>query len=578
MHYLLNPYVHIVENRLFPGTIQYGIFHQLTGELTQPSEGVRTLLLAAKLGSRIAFNHEYFNPLDEDAIQIRKLIHNEFLISDDSDPLASFVDQYVVRPRQNPAVAYRSEEGETILVRTSMSHRTYSPKRGEVPVVLKETLSQVAAEVFVLADGTKSLREIFKAKGGTSDANPFVEPGFKEAIDFLTDPERQLIKFTSENQDLDNPYKPFNTVPRNLYHSSRWQDQAEGTIFDFHVEGIEDARWEFDFIEPTINHSFRFPSEALGGLDYGSRFCLATLNLDVVPLLAKTDNLKVLEVGGGTGSFARSFLRHARELRTATGNEVRLNYYIMDLSPALISNQKEMLSGFSVEHFQQDATKLNLPGHAFDLILANEVIADFPTADVQRFRDEAEGRSGEGTMRWHGEGAYYMEKYDLSDDGAPQSFLINAGTFHFIERVWEHLSPGGTLILTEYGSASRYAVPSYHLNHAEYSIHFGHLEACAKKVGFDCRILMLKEFLGIVDDVLMLDGQEEHLLCLNHVLGKYGISLPYALISKTEFEQRLAGVGDRIGLTGVTFSPLRSGFHFGPNFQEFMVLIMSKPQ
>lgn len=571
MYYRLNPYVHLVENRLYPGTIEYGIFHQFTGEVAQPGDDLRALLLATKQGSRITFNSEDRNRHDADAVLIRKLIAHEFLLSDDVDPLASFVDQYAVRPRQNPAAAYRSQKGETILVRTSMLHRTYSPKRGEMPVLIEETLTAAAAKVFVLADGTKSLREIFKATGG-GDANPFADPEFKKAIEFLTSPERQLIKFTSQNQGFDNPYQPCNTVPRNLYHSSQWQEQSEGTIFDFHVEGIEDARWEFDFIEPTVNHSFRFPSEALGGLDYGARFCLAALNREVVPLLDQKDDLRVLEVGGGTGSFARSFLRQAVELRPSTGTGVGLNYNIMDLSPALIRSQELMLSGFSVEHFRQDATKLNLPGQVFDLILANEVIADFPIAEVQRVRDER------GELRWQGEGAYYMEKYDLSDDGAPQSFLVNAGSFHFIERAWEHLAPGGTLILTEYGGPSTYAVQSYHLNHAEFSIHFGHLEACAKKVGFHCRLLTLKEFLGIDEDVLMLDGQEEHIACLNQVLEQYSVSLPYALISKTEFTQRLAGVGDRIDLTGVTFSPLRSGFHFGPNFQGFMVLIMNKPQ
>ena len=91
--------------------------------------------------------------------------------------------------------------------------------------------------------------------------------------------------------------------------------------------------------------------------------------------------LEVLEVGGGTGSFARAFIKQAASLN-ATG----VNYHILDLSPALMENQRKILSELLPEsrHFQQDATEFDLPGHTFDLIISNEVIADFPVASVQR--------------------------------------------------------------------------------------------------------------------------------------------------------------------------------------------------
>ena len=154
---------------------------------------------------------------------------------------------------------------------------------------------------------------------------------------------------------------------------------------------------------------------------------------------------------------------------------------------------------------------------------------------------------------------------------------MNAGAFQFIERAWEHLAPGGTLIISEYGAARRYPEQSYHLNHEEFSIHFGHLAACAGKVGFHSRLLTLKEFLAMDDQVLVLDGREEHLICLNHVLEKFGETLPYAVITKTEFEKRCQGIAEQIGLTGFSFSPLWRGYHFGPRIDDFMVLIMNKP-
>jgi len=236
----------------------------------------------------------------------------------------------------------------------------------------------------------------------------------------------------------------------------------------------------------------------------------------------------------------------------------------------LMASQRKILAELLPEsrHFQQDATEFDLPDHTFDLIISNEVIADFPVASVQRNNDG----------KWQGDGAYFLDKYELSDKDAPDAFVVNAGVFRFIERAWKHLRPGGTLIVSEYGSDHLYPAASFNLNHDEFTIHFGHVVACAAKVGFQCRLMTLKEFLGFDDNVLVLDGREEHLLCLNHVLKNYGEVLPYAVISKLDFEQRCRSVVEQTGLIGYSFSPLHKGFHFGPNLRDFLVLIMHKPE
>ena len=537
--YGINPYISFVESRLIPGVVQRAVFHRLTGELVEPDERVRSLLLAAKSGTRLSIN--------EADLQLRQLVQMEFLIPEDHDPLAVLADQYVTRPIQNPAIVYRSKTGAWILVRTSMVHTVYSRKRDELPEIIEETLSPVAADILLMADGSKTLRQIYNELR-------IDESEFRSAIDFLTTQERQLIKFTLRLQDLNEPYSLVNILPRNLYHSERKDGDA---IIDFHLSGIEDASWEFDLIEPTVNHCFRFPHEVLGGLDYGSRFCLATLKPEVVPLINKSAALEVLEVGGGTGSFARAFLHQAASL-----NRTSINYHILDLSPALMASQGKILSELLPErrHFQQDATEFDLPDHTFDLIISNEVIADFPVASVQ------------------GEGAHYIDKYSLSTRNAPASAVVNLGAFRFIERAWKHLNPGGTLIVSEYGAEDLFPTQCYHLNHEEYSIHFGHLAACAEKVGFQCRLLTLKEFLGMDDDVLVLNGREEHLLCLNYVLKNYGEVLPYAVISKSDFEERCERIVEETGLIGYSFSPLHKGYHFGPPIKDFLVLIMHKPE
>jgi SAM-dependent methyltransferase len=453
-----------------------------------------------------------------------------------------------------------------------MAQRIYSPRKDELPPIVDAEMTPVEAKIFRQADGTRSLREIIESCN-------IEATDFREAINNLTSPKRQLIKFTRRSEDLSDPFCPCNTVPRNFYHASRWgqseDNPVDHSIIDFHLRGIEDASWEFDLIEPTINHAFRFPSEALGGLDYGARFCMATLKSDLLPLLHNSAQLQVLEVGGGTGSFARSFIDQARSLKTPRGRPLEIKYQIMDLSPSLIQSQRQKLADVvpAVMHFQQDATNFNLPNQKIELIIANEVIADFPVAWVERKRGEGDDLR----HSWEGEGARDLEKYGLDEPTNGEAFLVNAGVFRFIERAWEHLSPGGVVIMSEYGRVDRFPAQSYHLNHEEFSIHFGHVQKCARKVGFECRLLLLKDFLEVDDQVLMLDGQEEQIQCLNYVFQKHGSSLPYALISRNEFQQLFQGLVDRIGLTGFSFSPLASGFHYGPRLDDFMVLIMTKP-
>ena len=452
----------------------------------------------------------------------------------------------------------------------------FSPRLGELPAIIEEELPPPADQIFLYADGTLTLRDM---SAGLDAENAFKDPhsmGFEKAINFLTAPSRQLIKFAPDAQHLNNPYKPFNSVPRNLSHSFKIElDQnLPERLNDFHQNAIADASWEFDWIEPTLNHAFRFPSDVFEGQDYGSRFRNATLSAEIMTF-PTTSPLEVLEVGGGTGSFAVSFLRQASQVSQTSTSPVTLNYHIVDLSPALMVNQQALHSALptKVTYLQQNAVELDIPGCEFDLIMANEVIADFPTAEVTR----VQAGPGLPNSTYHGAGAEYILKYDLPVADAPEHFHVNAGVFDFIERAWNHLKPDGAVVLSEYGGDT-YPVRQSHLNHDEYSIHFGHVMASASKIGFKCRLVTLKQFLNLNDDVLTLDGSAEHILCLNYVLQKFGSTLPYAAISKREFQARFQEITEQIGLVGPTFSPLKAGFHYGPKVNEFKVLILKKPQ
>jgi 2-polyprenyl-3-methyl-5-hydroxy-6-metoxy-1,4-benzoquinol methylase len=561
--YRLSPFVSFIESHLHPDPSRYGVFHRLTGEVVEPAPAVLSLLQAMKMGKGVAFNGQDLEAWGEDGRQISRLIDKEFLMPLQHDALSSFVDYYVVRPLQNPAVTFQPETGATILVRISMAERVYSPERGKLPPIFEERISPLATQLLLSADGTKTLRQVLSEL--QRENNSAVEDKeFRDAIEFLTKPERQLIKFSPTTENLADPFQPANIVPRNFYHSSRWaQHEDAKSIADFHVEGIDDATWEFDIVEPTVNHALRFPSDLLAGLDYGSRFFDAAFSAAIVTARSLENSFDVLEVGGGTGSFARSFIERGRSRNRP------LAYHLIDLAPALVTTQRQVLGDLKpgVAHIMQDATEFDLSGQQFDLIIANEVIADFHVAMVERRSDE----------HFAGEGAVYVEKYALQIDDAPDRFYVNAGVFQFLERAWIHLKPGGAVILSEYGSESAYPAEAFHLNHSEFSIHFGHLTTCARKIGFQCRLQSLKEFLAIDDRQLVLNGREEHIQCLNHVFQKYGLTMPFALFAQREFEASFGDLTARISLDPVRFLPLSTNFYYGADIDQFLVSILTKP-
>ena len=566
--YHLSPFATFVESHLLPAGPQYAVFHRLTGQMLEPEPAVRAFLQAAQMGSQLSLTPEQFASLGQSGHQIARLIELELLIPIGHDPLASFVDYCVGRPLQNPAITFQNEQGEVLVVSTSMAERVYSPERGQLPEVLEKRLPELATALLLAADGTKTLAQIHESLQRNS--RPLLaDQEFRDAIDFLSTPERQLIKFAPTPEGLANPFYPANLVPRNFYHASRWTERGTAkSIADFHVEGIEDAVWEFDVIEPTVNHGLRFPSSLLSGLDYGTRFCDALLEHNVFSGSKHGDKVEILEVGGGTGSFARSFIPRAQEKLGP------ISYHIMDLSPALTENQRRLLSDVEppIGFINQDATEFDLPGCKFDLIVSNEVIADFPVAAVER------RASGNSPAQFNGDGAQYVKKYSLPVNDAPDYFYVNAGVFSFLERAWHHLNPGGALVLSEYGSTSRYPVESFHLNHPEFTIHFGHVSECARRIGFECQLHSLMDFLGIDERRTVLSGREEHILCLNHVFEKLGTTLPFALFSEENFKLRYAELAARLKVSPIRFLPLLSHFHYGPNLDDFLVLGLSKPR
>lgn len=91
-------------------------------------------------------------------------------------------------------------------------------------------------------------------------------------------------------------------------------------------------------------------------------------------LPAKTEdnrNIRILEIGGGTGGMTASVLPHLQ------GKEVE--YVFTDISPAFIASAEEQFSMYSFVDYQvldieQDSWQQGFKEHTFDLVLASDVL------------------------------------------------------------------------------------------------------------------------------------------------------------------------------------------------------------
>jgi SAM-dependent methyltransferase len=234
-----------------------------------------------------------------------------------------------------------------------------------------------------------------------------------------------------------------------------------------------------------------------------------------------------------------------------------ISYAIVDLSPELLRHQRQVLSGSpqSVEFFEQDVHELNLP-FQFDLILANEVIADLAVEEV----DPADSRHAAAAP---------------AEAGA--AVLAGVGIHALLARLWRHLLPGGAAVLTEYGRLGGGPAQAAHLNHPEFAVDFADALVEAAAIGFRAEVVELEDFLSVDPGAMLLTGQQEHILCLNHVLRKFGGRLDYAARDRGGFLDDIENVVGADNLSGPSFAHLSDGLHFGPELRQFKVLILRKP-
>jgi SAM-dependent methyltransferase len=380
------------------------------------------------------------------------------------------------------------------------------------------------------------------------------------------------------------PYAPWDPI-----HDSLSENPLESLAtpiappHNYYETQINDAAYQFENVETTLSHLLRHPSPLLGGATFADRVVDALKQRGHL----NADTRSIVEVGGGLGHLAAGVLTRLRD--DDPDAFANISYKIVDMSPALRQAQEARLQEHGVADrvtwHMGNAEELDLPAESVDLLLSNEVIGDFTTVRLTR---EVVGLTEESdhsaafeswsleTEQLLGKAGELLKGYDIPIRDAPEEFYFNVGAIGFIATVYELLKPGGSAFISEYGDPTRYPTPSTHLDHIEFSIHFGHLMHVGRTLGFEVDYDYLQDLIGINRNVETLATTRTYYRSLKAMLESFDIEFDkkaYTRQSMTELLSErlpLQHIGD------VRFQPVDERC-MGLAPHEFKALMLKKP-
>lgn len=188
------------------------------------------------------------------------------------------------------------------------------------------------------------------------------------------------------------------------------------------------------------------------------------------------------------------------------------------------------------------------------------MIADLETVRLRRGSDAALALERE-----HG----------VSFADAPEDFWANAGALRFVREVARVLAPGGAALLTEFGELDRYPVESTHLDHREFSIHWGHVCAAAERAGLEARLELVPELLELNGSVPVLATNRSFFRALRAFLAAKGVRLEKLAYTEEQLVALAQGKVDLRAMEGLRLVPAGERL-LGLRPKEFKALLLRK--
>lgn len=230
---------------------------------------------------------------------------------------------------------------------------------------------------------------------------------------------------------------------------------------DYYKHSI-DPQENFNKIEITFSHLFRYPSPIIGGISYGEALHRFLQSKDAI-------QDQVIEIGGGLGDTMHSFL--SADVRSQIKECT-----MFDVSPAFSQCQETALSKFA--HVQLNFVNgdcENIAESISDLdglIICNGVIADLATYLVEPGDD----------LRNLLRGDKALEEFVRSQPES-ETYYLHLGALQFIKSLRDCLSSDSIVMISEY-MATSLNQPSWFDNHYECGINFAQICRFAQSIGF----------------------------------------------------------------------------------------------
>lgn len=562
------------------------LYHDLWGYIMQMSPDLQEFLLWFRGGrEEMAAKQRYGDAFGVEQVETFIAIFRDHgcLVRPGTDEIAALSHAIPVRARWT--LSYVKDDGSVVVVAGRSPEAT--------PRLV--TLDPWESQLWLRIDGEQSCEQLASAMAGPLQDEMMLDDGegvaaWEEAMARVvrcvatwTQSELQWTRLSKQPMSFfggASPRPPYldSTMPYERLDGAVAPDPFEKDglfdLRDYHSKQIEDAAAQFDEVETTLSHLFRVPHPALGGQTYAQRMTAALVQMG----LLGPQTSAVAEVGGGTGFFARGLL----ETLSAEHPEVMagLSYRVVDISPALQASQRTQLAAFEphVELVTDDGERLgSLADGSLDLLISNEVIADLRTATVRRCDLTGEAPSEEaGEDPTPAEALETLRRHQVPVDDAPDRFCVNLGAMHMLESIARVLRPGGAAVLTEFGDKYRYPVESTHLDHPEYSIHFGHLEHVATRLGLQAEVLELMVLLKMDPDVMTLSSTRTWYRNLCWLAAGYGVQLPKIAWTPELLHEALGGQLDLRRLHLLSWHPVGERV-MGLVPREFKALVVRKP-